>query len=167
MIRSALFYKVGLPGLIGVPLSTYALQWEQMVLPPGLLVAPLGTCTKKSDLGFDVTLFFEQRMRFCQNGLADLERLLRDVFGERDQVVATVRNDGRLNYRQQQAIIEAIGNRLLWYDAALYQRQFGVTAPTARSDLGGLCSFGFFNWKMVKNRRVYTLRPDFKDALVR
>lgn len=166
VIRSALFRRIGMPSLIGVPLSKLSLDWEERCVPQRLLIAPLGSCTRVGSFGADATLFFRQKIKFCETGLDGLGQIMAKASRESEETARVVENDRRLNLRQQKAVISLLRNRRATYDSIAYQETFDVTAPTARRDLNKLTHLGFLSRKIVGQKLVYSLRPDFRDAFM-
>ena len=112
----------------------------------------------------DLTYFIIYHLGVLERSLRAFREFLEKKTAERNAQVATV-SSGKFNARQRDvlAIVSGDTNSIWSYEA--YARNFGVTVPTARTDLLGLEQLGLLRANRIGRRFEFVAAPDIAEVL--
>jgi hypothetical protein len=159
LLRELVFLDMDCPVLCYVPLHKPILDWEMD--GENLLGLPyrFGKAILASNFGLNVTPYYQQLLDFLKQGLTSLTASLEREYQQVEKARELIREDFRLNHRQQQLLIRLIENPQSPVDAPLLQKEFDIVPSTAHMDLDKLVGMGFLSLTIKGKKKVFTPTP--------
>ncbi|MEG0792097.1 MAG: hypothetical protein RSG23_10775 [Gordonibacter sp.] len=165
LIRWRSYHAIGVPALCFVPLSKMRLDWERRLI--GAPIAPMrfGEALVTNSFGMDSTPYIQQIIRFLDEGLDRLERIVERIDEADTCCKHLISQDCRLTLRQKQLLETMVDDPSLVIDVSSYQSRFDVAASTARNDLTRLVSLNLLFSEFRNKRQLFWARSNMTSNL--
>jgi hypothetical protein len=158
LLRELIFLD-NCPVLCHVPLHKPILDWEMDGANLMGLPHQFGKAILVSSFGLNVMPYYQQLLNFLKQGLAGLTVSLEREYQQVERAKELIREDFRLNHRQQQLLIRLIEDPRSPVDAPLLQKEFDIVPSTAHMDLDKLVSMGFLSLTVKGKKKIFTPTP--------
>lgn len=102
--------------------------------------------------GFDVTYFLMYHLKIIEQARQELKEHLKQKQQQTSQARQMFENDGRLNHRQREVLLDLAKNPGKKLTIARHKSQFHVAYATARGDLTDMASWGYLEMNQKGKR---------------
>lgn len=155
LVRRLSLMKADMPALAYVPLSKLRLDWELGLVSTPTTAFKYGEALVLSTYGTDSTPYYQQIIRFIDQGLVSLENAADKLERENARKRRLVNEDGRLTLRQKQVLCALIDQPNNPVDVDSHSKQFDIAPSTARADLNRLVSLGYLSTEYRGKKQVF------------
>jgi Fic family protein len=118
------------------------------------------------DFGLDLTPLLAKYLNILESGLNELAMRLRVRREEIDKCKHAVNKSEMLNFRQKELVNFFLDNPRSSITASMFERQHGIAASTAYSDLHRLVEMGLLMISVMNNTRTYFASQNMEKLLI-